>query len=107
MRKRILISALILTLVGCVVSCGHLGETDNQESINVGVYDMYDLETYMLPIWEGRVVHNETVMFVGMEDEASLLFEAEEIVSVRSYDLKTEYKQATGHSTTKCYALCF
>lgn len=54
---------------------------------------MYDLETYMLPIWEGRVVHNETVMFVGMEDEASLLFEAEEIVSVRSYDLKTEYKQ--------------
>ena len=22
-------------------------------------------------------------------------------------DLKTEYKQATGHSTTKCYALCF
>ncbi|MBE5742984.1 MAG: hypothetical protein E7360_06710 [Clostridiales bacterium] len=45
----------------------------------------------MKPIWEEEIVYNETVMFVGREDEAPLLYPATEIISVRSYDLKTEY----------------
>lgn len=66
-------------------------DLEDDEPVNVGVYDMYDLETYMMPVWEGRVVHNETVMFLGLDDKASFLYEADEIISVRSYDLKTEY----------------
>ena len=54
-------------------------------------YDAYDLNTYMSPVWDGRVVYNETVMFVGMDDTAALLYTPDEILSVRSYDLKTEY----------------
>ncbi len=56
-------------------------------------YDTFDLNTYMTPIWDGRVVYNETVMFVGMDDQASLLYTPDEILSVRSYDLKTVYEQ--------------
>lgn len=56
-------------------------------------YDAFDLNTYMTPIWDGRVVYNETVMFVGMNDKASLLYTPDEILSVTSYDLKTTYEK--------------
>ena len=58
---------------------------------SVGVYDKYDLDTYMSPIWSDKVIHNETVMFVGIDDKASLLYDADRIISVRSYDLSIEY----------------
>ena len=73
-------------------------ETEEMESIvlndglaSVGKYEEYDLDTYMSPIWDGKVIHNETVMFVGPDDKAPLLYDADKIISVRSYDLKTEY----------------
>lgn len=65
--------------------------------IEVGIYDCYDLNTYMRPIWDGRVVHNETVMFIGKEDCVNLLYPADEIISVRSYDLQTEYEQGVDY----------
>ncbi len=58
---------------------------------SVGTYDKYDLDTYMKPVWDGKVVHNETVMFVGMYDEVPLLYTPDKIISVRSYDLTIEY----------------
>lgn len=64
----------------------------NEGPVLVGIYDHFDLDTYMRPVWEGRVVHNETVMFIGQEDRVPLLYPADEILSVRSYDLKTEYE---------------
>ena len=53
--------------------------------------NQYDLDIYMKPLWEGDVVYNETLMFVGEEDCAPLLYPAVEIISVRSYDLTKEY----------------
>lgn len=98
--KRWIAILIVGILASNCVSCSQLQKNERKEStkknnelVKVGVYDMYDLETYMRPIWEGRVVHNETVMFVGVDDEVSLLYEPDEILSVRSYDLKTEYKQ--------------
>ena len=64
---------------------------------SVGVYDKYTLDTYMSPIWSGQVVHNETVMFVGIDDQASLLYDADRIISVRSYDLSIEYVQGVDY----------
>lgn len=100
MKKRfgaiLLVFALLCNAVACNQSdAGEEGNLTqkNDGPVNIGVYDMYDLETYMIPIWDGRVVHNETVMFLGMDDKASLLYDADEIISVRSYDLKTEYVQ--------------
>lgn len=77
--------------------------TDMDENIkeedlsSVGIYDRYDLDTYMRPIWSDKVIHNETVMFVGIDDKASLLYDADEIISVRSYDLNTEYERGVDY----------
>ncbi|MBQ8725813.1 MAG: SGNH/GDSL hydrolase family protein [Clostridia bacterium] len=60
-------------------------------------FDEYNLETYLKPVWLGDTVYNETVMFVGQRDEQRLLYPATEIISVRSYDLKTEYKSGVDY----------
>ena len=56
-------------------------------------YDTFNLDAYMKPIWKGKYVYNETVMFVGMEDQAALLYTPDEILSVTSYDLNTTYEK--------------
>lgn len=54
-------------------------------------FDKYDLTTYTLPIDKTKIIYNETVLFVGNDDSACLLFSPKKIISVRSYDLKKEY----------------
>ena len=54
-------------------------------------FDKYNLDIYMKPLWDGDVVYNETLMFIGEEDCAPLLYPAVEIISVKSYDLTKEY----------------
>lgn len=100
--KKIITLILVLSILTGLTACGgqKSGTEDvkkNEGPIEIGVYNMYDLDTYMRPIWNDRVIHNETVMFVGMEDEAPLLYEADEILSVRSYDLKTEYEKGVDY----------
>jgi len=53
-------------------------------------YRKYNHKTYISPVWEGNIVYNETLMFVA-ENEAPLLYFPDEILSVLSYDLKTEF----------------
>ncbi len=61
------------------------------------VLDRYDLLTSMEYLWEGSVVYNESVMFVGKEDKAPLLYTPDKILSVRSSDLATEYKEGVDY----------
>ena len=61
-------------------------------------YDRYDLNSYMTPIWEGNTVYNESVMFVGKDDKAPLLYTPSEIISVRSADLLTEYREGIDYT---------
>lgn len=51
----------------------------------------YNLETYLLPIQKSDIIYHESILFVGKEEGAPLLFDLENIISVRSADLKTEY----------------
>ena len=51
----------------------------------------YDLDTYLFPIWKGNIIYHETVLFVGEEDEAPLLFVPTEIIQVTSYGLNRLY----------------
>ncbi len=67
-------------------------------------YCKYDHDTYVTPFWEGNIVYNETVMFVG-ETEAPLLYTPERILSVRSFDLATEYEVGKDY-TVKDGKLC-
>jgi len=43
------------------------------------------------PLFTGSVMTNETVLFMGTGDAAPLMYKADEIVSVTSFDLKTNY----------------
>ena len=45
------------------------------------------------PLFTGNVMTNETVLFMGTDDAAPLMYQAEEILSVRSFDLETEYEE--------------
>ena len=59
-------------------------------------YSKYNLDAYMTPIWQGDTVYNETLMFVPDAktkkiEAAPLLYKPTKILSVRSFDLKTEY----------------
>lgn len=59
-------------------------------------YTQYDLKTYMQPVWQGNTMYNEIVMFfpngkTKKVDPAPLLYRPKKVLSVRSYDLKTEY----------------
>ncbi|MBQ7830959.1 MAG: SGNH/GDSL hydrolase family protein, partial [Clostridia bacterium] len=82
-------------------------EDDEEESSveeeleELETYDEYDLDVYMKPIWQGSVVYNETVMFVGQNNKAPLLYKATEIVSVRSYGLETEYEEGVDYTFDK------
>ena len=51
--------------------------------------DQFDLDTWMTPIWRGRTAYHESVMFIGDEGRAPLLYDPVRIVSVRSQDLRT------------------
>lgn len=56
------------------------------------VYEKYDIDSWMSPIWKGDTTVNETVLFVGDRKEAKLLYDIDKIVSVRTSDLQKEYK---------------
>ena len=49
-------------------------------------------EEYLTPIWKSEKIVNETLMFVGKDDEGVLLYEPKQILSVRNYYLDVEYE---------------
>lgn len=51
----------------------------------------YDRDLYLKSFDEGDTVYHESVMFYEGRDTAKLLYPISEVVSVRSYDLKTTY----------------
>jgi len=63
--------------------------------------DRYDLDAYTLPYWQGGVVYQESVMMLEREDggvpDAPLLYSPTRILSLRSSDLKTEYRQGVDY----------
>jgi lysophospholipase L1-like esterase len=62
------------------------------------ITDRYDFLEYMRPYWSGNFMTNESVLFAGEEDTVSLLYTPDRIVSVRSCDLKTEYREGVDYT---------
>ena len=64
--------------------------------------DEYRLDEYMIPLWEGNVVYNESVMPVKSREgdvlPISLAYEIDEIIEVRSSDLKTVYAEGIDYT---------
>lgn len=61
----------------------------------------YNEDIAALPIWEGDTVYHETVLFFGNRKTAKLLYPISEIISVRSYDLYTNYLEGVDYEITK------
>jgi len=68
------------------------------------ILDRYDLNTYLLPYWEGNTVYHESVMLLEEADgslpDVPLLYRASRILSVRSSDLQREYREGTDYILT-------
>lgn len=64
-------------------------------------FTSYDPDLWLLPYWKGRRVYHETVLFVGKEDAAPLLYRPSEIISVRDYGLQTEYRRGKDYILTE------
>ena len=93
------ISVILLLAISTFVACAPVAETEQPE---VGIlaeeeavmdYSRYNLDTYLKPFWHTREVYNETVLFVGEEDVAPLMYAPSEILSVRNYGLDIEYTE--------------
>ena len=57
-----------------------------------------NIDNLLVPFWEGEKVFDETIMLVsknGGQAKARLFYKPEKILSVKSTDLKTEYKEGT------------
>lgn len=50
-----------------------------------------NLDVYSEAVWEGDTVYHETALFTPDKDTVKLLYPVDSIVSLRSYDLKTNY----------------
>lgn len=57
----------------------------------------YDLENYIAPVWEGDSVCYETVLFVGEEDEAALLYPIDEVLGVYDYGQQIVYTEGVDY----------
>ncbi len=53
--------------------------------------EKYDLDKYLMPVWEGNTIYYETALLVGKDDQAPLLFPLEELIGVYDYGLQKEY----------------
>src|SRR5579871_1555360 len=60
-----------------------------------------NLDQYMKPFWKSDTIYNETVLLYSENNQPAtgkLLFSPSKILSVKSFDLKTNYKQGTNYS---------
>ena len=64
-------------------------------------YTEYNRNAWLKPVWNTREVYNETVLFVGENDEAGLLYKPEKVLSVRSYGLDKEYREGKDYEITQ------
>ena len=58
----------------------------------------YEVDTYMLPVWEGNTVYYESAMIVGTTGEILLSDEPKEVVGVYDYALKTKYVEGIDYT---------
>ena len=97
------LSAIFL-LAGILLSFAGCGEQAQppKETLTVDYpLDKYDLQCYTQPYWAGEIVYHESILPVENKDgsvsDLALLYSAEQIVSVRSSDLRIEYQEGVDY----------
>lgn len=99
------ISALLLCLI-FIFSCSScMKEKDMKKLVLPQAEDFLELSTwndmmeraYLKPYWYSREIYNETVVFIGEEGEAKLMFTPSEVKSVQNFFLDTTYKDGVDY----------
>ena len=102
MKKTSLLISIILIVSIMFYGCNN-NSSENQNEINYNNLDTaaYNFDNYMLPIWENNYIINESVLLLlnedGNFDDKSLLFDAEEIISVRNSALNIKYTEGNDY----------
>ncbi len=60
----------------------------------------YNAEVYAEQIWKGDTVYHETALFMNDKDTVKLLYPVDEVISLRSYSLETQYVQGVDYEIT-------
>ena len=60
----------------------------------------YNPDIAAIPVWEGNTVYHENVLFIPGRQTAKLLYPVSEAISVRSYDLYTNYIEGVDYEIT-------
>ena len=66
---------------------------NEKEWVNISTYNTDSLPAYLQPVWYTREVYEETVVFVGSNSSANLLYEPKGEVTVRDYQLGITYEE--------------
>lgn len=89
MKQALVILLAVIMLFG-LCAC----QRKNEKPIPL---NKYNLDTYMLPYWQGNAVYHESVMLLENKDgsvpDIPLLYKPVKILSVRSSDLQTVYEE--------------
>ncbi len=76
-------------------------ETEEETAPMIDISGYSDLDKMVTPFWRTNVMYNEMTSFIVREDgsiTAKLLFKPTKITSVKSNDLKTEYKEGVDYT---------
>lgn len=118
--KKILTLLCCLSVAGSVGACkggsgeqsssqggGQSGASDTEkvlqlaeekEWVDITTYNAASLPAYMQPIWYTREVYDETVVFVGENSTANLLYQPKGKVTVRNYQLNVTYEEGRDYT---------
>ena len=99
MKRKRIAGIACFTAIALIAGCGggkdmSLNEKKNLAPVeDLTAFGEYSPETWLKPFWYTREVYNETLMFVGEDDEARLLYDADDIIAVLSYGLDMRYEK--------------
>ena len=71
---------------------------EEKEWVDITTYNNTSLPAYMQPIWYTREVYDETVVFIGENSTANLLYQPKGSVTVRNYQLNVTYEEGRDYT---------
>ena len=64
----------------------------------LGTFDTYNLDTCMEPVWNSRIIYNESCFMLGSETaSARLMYTPDEILGVYNYNFTKKYVEGTDY----------
>ncbi len=68
-------------------------------------FECYDVDKYVLPIWESQKVYYETGMFLGKTGRVKLLYKPDNIISIKDYGLNEFYLNGRDYTYSDGYII--